>query len=406
MSLIVQKYGGSSLADLDKLRAVAGRVAQRREAGHDVVVVVSAMGKTTDELLAMANALSKQAPRRELDMLLSAGERISAALLALALAERAVPAQSLTGSQCGIITNDRHVDARIIEVRPVRIEDALAQGQVVIVAGFQGMSYRRDVTTLGRGGSDTTAVALAAALKAEACEIYSDVDGVLSADPRLVNAAQLLDSIGYPEMQELACAGAKVLNAEAVEFAKRAGIALYARRSGSGDAGTLVRVDPPPPSSGVRGIAHLQSLWVLRCPTNCRDEMLGLLAAQQVKANFIVQIGDTDLEIWLTRDNVHQFDALRGMSTQHCDPPPQWTEHGAVSLIGEGVLDDTQHLATAIAELKTAQIVVQGIATSSFRITLLVAPTQVAAAVQTLHAHFVEVALPGQSVASGAAASR
>lgn len=389
MTLIVQKYGGSSLADLDKLRAVAEQVAQRRAQGDELVVVVSAMGSSTDELLSMAQALSKQPPRRELDMLLSAGERISAALLALALAERAVPAQSLTGSQCGIITNDRHVDARIIEVRPVRVEDILAKGRVVIVAGFQGMSYRRDVTTLGRGGSDTTAIALAAALKAEACEIYSDVDGVLNADPRIVSAAQLIDAIGYPEMQELACAGARVLNAEAVEFAKRAGIALYARRSGSHAGGTLVRVDPPPPASGVRGIAHLHSLYLLRAEASCADKILHSLQEQALRPHFVSLNALGAIEIGMTRDNLPQFAHLRAQTEQDCPGALSWTEHGAVSLIGEGILDDTRILNECLQILREQKMAVQGLSTSSFRITVLIPGDRVQQAVQVLHKHFV-----------------
>ena len=395
MSLIVQKYGGSSLADLDKLRAVAERVAQRRAQGDDLVVVVSAMGSSTDELLTMASALSQKPPRRELDMLLSTGERISAALLALALAELDVPAQSLTGSQCGIITNDRHIDARIIEVRPLRVEDILAKGRVVIVAGFQGMSYRRDVTTLGRGGSDTTAVALAAALNAEACEIYSDVDGVLSADPRLLDAAQLIDIIGYPEMQELAQAGAKVLNAEAVEFAKRAGIALYARRSGSDAAGTLVRLNPPAAVNGVRGIAHLQSLWLLRVEASCTEPILQLAQEQNLRSHFVSMHADGALEMGLTRDNIPNFDQLRALCQQGCPDGLSWTEHAAVSLIGEGILDDTLILNRARATLREAGIELHGLSTSSFRITLLIDPAQVEQAVTIMHERFI--AMTGES---------
>jgi aspartate kinase len=229
MSIIVQKYGGSSVADVGKLRYVAERVMQTARRGHQLVVVVSAMGETTDELLAMAKQLSPNPERRELDMLLSAGERISMALLSLAIRELGGDAISFTGSQSGIITNDRHVDARIIEVRPFRVQDELARGRIVVVAGYQGVSYKREITTLGRGGSDTTAVAMAAALDAEYCEICSDVDGVYSADPRVVPAARRIDTLSYEETQEMAEAGAKVLNAQAVEFAKEKGIAIYAR---------------------------------------------------------------------------------------------------------------------------------------------------------------------------------
>src|SRR5213596_115178 len=204
-----------------------------RGEGHDVVVVVSAMGDTTDELLAMAKNVSPNPPRRELDMLLSAGERISMALLSIAIRELGGDAISFTGSQSGIITNDRHSDARILEVRPYRIQDELARGRIVVVAGYQGVSYRKEVTTLGRGGSDTTAVALAAALDAAWCEICSDVDGVYSADPRVVAGARRIGTLSYEETQEMAEAGAKVLNAQAVEFAKEKGIAIYARATAS-----------------------------------------------------------------------------------------------------------------------------------------------------------------------------
>ncbi len=238
-SVVVQKFGGSSVADVARLGRVADRVAETVRGGRRVVVVVSAMGKTTDELLALARSVAAEPPRREIDMLLSTGERISMALLAMALAARGLEAISFTGSQSGIMTNDRHSGARIIEVRPVRIEDELERDKVVIVAGFQGMSYRREITTLGRGGTDTTAVALAAALGAD-CEIYSDVDGVYSADPRVVPDAHRLDELGYETMQELAEHGAKVLNAQAVEWARKAQIVIHARATAGGTGETRV----------------------------------------------------------------------------------------------------------------------------------------------------------------------
>src|SRR5688572_4561277 len=233
MSIIVQKYGGSSVADIHKLHAVAEKVVAARSAGHDVVVVVSAMGKTTENLLSLAKeaALAAEPPRRELDMLVSTGERVSMALLSIAIQARGHDAVSFTGSQSGLITNDRHFDARIIEVRPHRIEDELARGRIVIVAGYQGMSYRREITTLGRGGSDTTAVALAAALGAARCEIYSDVDGVYTADPRSVPDAKHLPQIDLAMLAEMAESGAKVLCAQAVEWARRHKIAIHARRT-------------------------------------------------------------------------------------------------------------------------------------------------------------------------------
>ena len=246
MAIVVQKYGGSSVADVEKLGRVADKVAATRRSGFDVVVVVSAMGKTTDQLLALAKQIDETPPRRELDMLVTTGERISMALLSMAIQKRGCDAISFTGSQCGIITNDRHFDAKIIEVRPHRIEDELARGRVVIVAGYQGMSYKREITTLGRGGSDTTALALASALGAERAEIYSDVDGVYSADPRVVPDAVHLPEIGYEEMQEMADAGAKVLCSGAVEFARRSGVSIHARSTFAPGRETRVHASAEP----------------------------------------------------------------------------------------------------------------------------------------------------------------
>ena len=231
MTIVVQKYGGSSVADVDKIGKVADAVVATRSAGHDVVVVVSAMGKTTDQLLELARQIDDHPPRRELDMLVTTGERVTMSLLSMAIQKRGVDAISFTGSQSGIITNDRHFDARIIEVRPHRVEDELARGRVVIIAGYQGMSYKREITTLGRGGSDTTALAMAAALGAVRAEIYSDVDGVYSADPRVVPDAQHLPELSYEQMQTMSVAGAKVLHDKAVAFARDAGIAIHARAS-------------------------------------------------------------------------------------------------------------------------------------------------------------------------------
>src|SRR2546426_5390990 len=270
MSIVVQKYGGSSVADVTRMRQVAERVVRTRRSGHDVVVVVSAMGDTTDELLALAKQVSANPERRELDMLLSAGERIAMALLSIAIRELGEEAISFTGSQSGIITTDRHVDARIIEVRPFRVQDELARGRIVVIAGYQGVSYKKEVTTLVRGGSDTTAVAMAAALDAEHCEICSDVDGVYTADPRVVSTAQRIGTLSYEETQELAESGAKVLNAQAVEFAKEKGIAIYARATSgplpgadpSAD-GTVVRRHAPRMPGAVVGVASERDILVL-----------------------------------------------------------------------------------------------------------------------------------------------
>lgn len=260
--VVVKKFGGSSLKDTERIRAVAAHIAAAVSEGQQVVAVVSAMGKTTDGLLKLANEVSPHPDRREMDMLLTAGERISMALIAMAVRDHGVPATSLTGSQCGIITNDQAGAARIVEVRPYRVEDALKAGHVVIVAGFQGVSYRREVTTLGRGGSDTTAVALAAALGAEVCEIYTDVDGVYSADPRVVLDAQRLDALSYDEMLELARGGAKVLAEEAVSWARQHGVALFVRASDGRPGETLVRRFPPEADAGVSGVCQRADAWL------------------------------------------------------------------------------------------------------------------------------------------------
>ncbi len=262
MALLVQKYGGSSVADLPRLRKVAARVAESRRRGDDVVVVVSAMGNTTNELLALARSVSQAPGRRELDMLISVGERVSVALLAMALQDMGVPARSFTGSQSGIITDGSHANARVLEVRPDRVREAVARGEVAIVAGFQGVSRDREVTTLGRGGSDTTAVVLAAALGADECEICSDVDGIYSADPRTVPAAVRLDSMTLDEALALAGEGAKVLYEEAVAWAHREGITLRASGTLSDRPGTRIHPGAAPP----RVLAIAADAWLARAP--------------------------------------------------------------------------------------------------------------------------------------------
>lgn len=258
--IVVQKYGGSSVADIQRLKEVADRVAQTVQQGCRVVVVISAMGRTTDELLRLATSIDETPPRRELDMLLSAGERMASALLAMSLEKMGCPAISFTGSQCGIITTHRHTEARIIEVRPYRVQDELDAGRVVIIAGYQGVSYKKEVTTLGRGGSDTTAVAMAAALGADYCEICSDVDGVYSADPAVVPEAQHLPSVSYEHMQELSNWGARVLNAEAVEFARVNQITLIARATGGSDKSTTIGGPDPDRPIGVTSIAPVSRI--------------------------------------------------------------------------------------------------------------------------------------------------
>ena len=317
--IVVQKYGGSSVATPERLRQVAEHVAQTQRSGVRVVVVVSAMGKTTDELIALAKSVSENPSRRELDMLLSCGERISMALLAMALSELGVRAISFTGSQSGILTNDRHSGARIIEVRPVRIQDELERDYVVIVAGFQGMSYKREITTLGRGGSDTTAVALAAALSASHCEIYSDVDGVYSADPRVVPQAQHIPTIGYAEMQELAAHGAKVLNAQAVEWAQRAGIVIHARKTQpqrqaaaarETQVGAVPSTDSPPDRREHRATAVTSTLRLVQVstPKNGAD-VLSVLRNEGVELRDLQLDLDDGQVLWaaFVRDDLPDF---------------------------------------------------------------------------------------------------
>lgn len=264
MKIIVQKYGGSSVSDIDKIKFVAKKIIETKKKGYGVVVVVSAMGKTTDSLLCLAKEINPSPSNRELDMLLSVGERISMTLLTMAIQFFGEDAISLTGSQSGIITNASHSNAKIIEVRPFRIQDELQRGKIVIVAGYQGMSYTREVTTLGRGGSDTTAVALCAALGAEFCEIYSDVDGVYSADPKIVKNAKHFEEIGYEEILALSRCGAKVLNKDAILFAKKNKIALYCKSTfNENGKETIIRKDRAIYNSQFIGITHKNNAYFL-----------------------------------------------------------------------------------------------------------------------------------------------
>jgi aspartate kinase len=393
MAIVVQKYGGSSVASVDRIHKVADRVAATKAAGKDVVVVVSAMGDTTDELLGLARQVSDNPARRELDMLLTAGERIAMALVSMALNDRGVPAVSFTGSQSGIITNDSHTNARIVEVRPYRVQDELARGKVVIVAGYQGVSYKREVTTLGRGGSDTTAVALAAALDAEACEIYSDVEGVYTADPRVVPRARRLSEISYEEMQELAESGARVLNAQAVEFAKERGIAIYARASHGGDGETVVRKLPPRAPGRVVGVASETGLVLL----TARDASGSGLARLLERLDDLGSPGKELLlrgagepghaSLVLSLENVHQYPRLK---TDLVDSGAATLREGlgAVSAIGAGINQSFRNLRQAIDALGAATLL--GVSTSSFRISLLLEERDVPGAVRRLHGALVE----------------
>jgi len=394
LSIVVQKYGGSSMADPERIRRVADRVAATRASGKQVVVVVSAMGDTTDDLLALARRICENPARRELDMLLTAGERISMALLSMALNDRGVPAVSFTGSQSGIITNDSHTNARIVEVRPYRVQDELDRGRVVIVAGYQGVSYRKEVTTLGRGGSDTTAVALAAALGAEACEIYSDVEGVFTADPRVVPDSRPLAELSYEEMQELAEAGAKVLNAQAVEFAKARGIAIYARSTFGGPGETVVRRIAPPAPGRVVGVASERDLVILEAATGesgALAELLAWLDDVGVKGKQLRFDRGAGAALVVSLENLPDFGAIeRGLSERFGDGVRLRRGVAAVSAIGAGINDDFRNVRTALGALGEAGIEVIGLTTSSFRISLLVAEDALQDAVRRLHAALVD----------------
>ena len=400
MSIVVQKYGGSSVADVAKLQKVAARVMRTRAQGHDVVVVVSAMGDTTDELLSLAKQVSPNPDRRELDMLLTTGERISMALLSIAIRELGGDAISFTGSQSGIITNDRHVDARIIEVRPVRVQDELARGKIVVIAGYQGVSYRRDVTTLGRGGSDTTAVAMAAALGAEYCEICSDVDGVYTADPRVVPAAQRIPALSYEETQELAESGAKVLNAQAVEFAKEAGIAIYARATAAslpGDDptvdGTVVRKHAPRVPGTVVGVASERDVLVLNADSDALD-LLALLDELGVGGKQL-HVADGRLTLVMSRENLHEEERVRAAIQSRLGAQARVADTlAAVSVVGAGINASFQNVRRGSGALTGAGIAPNGTATSSFRITWMIDRTRTDEAVRLLHRTFIETANP------------
>jgi aspartate kinase len=388
----VQKYGGSSVADLAKLSLVADWIVATKRAGNSVVVVVSAMGKTTDELLSLAHRAAasggaEQAPaRRELDMLLSVGERISMALLSIAVQARGEAAVSLTGSQSGIITNDRHFDARIIEVRPHRVEDELHHGKIVIVAGYQGMSYRREITTLGRGGSDTTAVALAAALSAERCEIYSDVDGVYSADPRRVPDARHLPELDFDTMQEMAESGAQVLHARAVEWAKRQNIAILARKTqdfASRGTGLETRVHGVP-HLGACAVVTDRQVALLRCPASCAPDLFAACAQAELPLRDSLLVGST-LTVSLPLVGVPSSEAtLAGLAARL--PGLEVVRGvGSVSVVGVGVGAEGRQIADFIACLGASAL---ALVSNPLRITALVSEDALSTAERALHARF------------------
>ena len=386
MPVVVQKFGGSSVADIGKLKRVAARVAARRRAGDQVCVVVSAMGDTTDELLRLAKQVSPDPPRRELDMLLTAGERISMALLSIALQELGVEAISFTGSQAGIITTDAHATASILEVRPTRVREELARGKVVIVAGFQGVSARKEITTLGRGGSDTTAVALAAALTAD-CEIYSDVAGVFTADPRVVPAARRLDELSYEEMQALAQAGARVLNAQAVEFARTTGIAIRARSTFGGDEETVVRAGRG--GDRIAGVAVADELALVDVPEPDLERALALLAAAHAPASRVEGApGRAVLAVAL--ENVHGFAPLSEALRRDIGGARITAEGiGAVTVVGTGVAATPRVREALEGALATQGARPLAVATDPLRVTVYAQCESLAGAAREVHRRLI-----------------
>jgi aspartate kinase len=407
VGLVVQKYGGSSVADAESIKRVAKRIVATRRLGHDVVVAVSAMGDTTDDLLDLAHQVAPIPEPRELDMLLTAGERISMALLAMAIAELGRTAKSFTGSQAGVITDSAHGRAKIIDITPGRIENAIAQGSIAIVAGFQGVSQdTKDITTLGRGASDTTAVALAAALGAEVCEIYSDVDGVFSADPRLVPTARKLDRISTEEMLEMAASGAKILHLRCVEYARRYDIPVHVRSSFSQKEGTWILPDPTEGADDmeqaiIAGIAHDRSeakVTVVGVPDKVGEaaRIFEALADVEINIDMVVQnvsaqaTGLTDISFTLPRDDGQAaMSALAKLQGEvGYDRLLYDDEIGKVSLIGAGMRSHPGITARFFAALANAGVNIEMISTSEIRISVIVGEADVKAAVQATHTAF------------------
>jgi aspartate kinase len=406
VGIVVQKYGGSSVADATGIKRVAQRIVNTRRAGNDVVVVVSAMGDTTDELRDLAEQVTPLPPPRELDMLLTAGERISMALLAMAIAQLGHKAQSFTGSQAGVITDSAHGRAKIIDITPGRIVNAIESGSIAIVAGFQGVSQdTKDITTLGRGASDTTAVALAAALGAHVCEIYSDVDGVFTADPRIVHTARKLDRVSHEEMLEMAASGAKILHLRCVEYARRYGIPIHVRSSFSQKEGTWILADPTEGTDMeqaiIAGVAHDRSeakITVVGVPDKVGEaaRIFEALAAVEVNIDMVVQnisaaaTGLTDISFTLPRaDGQTAMGSLARIQDEvGYDKLLYDDQIGKVSLIGAGMRSHPGITARFFAALAAAGVNIEMISTSEIRISVIVDETQVDAAVQATHSAF------------------
>jgi aspartate kinase len=398
--IVVQKYGGSSVADTDRIKRVAQRAAAAKREGHDVVVVVSAMGKTTDQLLQQAHEISVIPPGRELDMLLTAGERISMALLAMAMHELGYSAQSLTGSQAGIITDAAHGKARIIDITPGRIHAGLDDGDIVIVAGFQGVSRdSKDITTLGRGGSDTTAVALAAALGAGVCEIYTDVDGVYTADPRLVSNARRLPRLSHEEMLEMAASGAKVLQVRSVEYARNHGVTIHVRSSFSYTEGTVVDEGTDMEQAIISGVAHDTGegkLVIRKVPDKpgVAARVFQALADANVNIDMIVQNvseeGTTDISCTVPlADGPRATQLLEGLLAEiGAEEIIFDTGIAKVSLVGAGMKTHPGVAAAMFTSLSEAGVNIEMISTSTIRISVVIREADVVSAVQAIHARF------------------
>ncbi|GHI88832.1 aspartate kinase [Streptomyces xanthophaeus] len=407
MGLVVQKYGGSSVADAEGIKRVAKRIVDAKKNGHQVVVVVSAMGDTTDELIDLAEQVSPMPAGREFDMLLTAGERISMALLAMAIKNLGHEAQSFTGSQAGVITDSVHNKARIIDVTPGRIRTALDEGNIAIVAGFQGVSAdSKDITTLGRGGSDTTAVALAAALDAEVCEIYTDVDGVFTADPRVVKKAKKIDWISSEDMLELAASGSKVLLHRCVEYARRYNIPIHVRSSFSGLPGTWVSNENPQGDEQVEhaiisGVAHDVSeakITVVGVPDKPGEAaaIFRAIADAEINIDMIVQnvsaasTGLTDISFTLPKAEGHKaIDALEKAKGQIGFDSLRYDDQiGKISLVGAGMKTNPGVTASFFQALSDAGVNIELISTSEIRISVVTRQDDVNDAVRAVHTAF------------------
>ncbi|MFC4944644.1 aspartate kinase [Pseudonocardia sp. GCM10023141] len=410
MALVVQKYGGSSVQDADRIKKVAERIVRTHKEGHDVVVVVSAMGDTTDDLLDLAeqvsaNEFGQAPPPREMDMLLTAGERISNALVAMAIHSLGAQARSFTGSQAGMITTSKHGDARILQVNPQRLQEAISEGSIVLVAGFQGVSQdSKDVTTLGRGGSDTTAVALAAALHADVCEIYTDVDGIFTADPRIVPDAQRVDQITYEEMLEMAACGAKVLHLRAVEYARRYNVPLRVRSSYNDKPGSLVTgsiEEIPVENAIITGVAHDRSeakITVTDVPDTpgMAARIFRTIADSDINIDMVLQnisrTSDRRTDITFTLPRVDGPRAVAALGAAQAEIGFAAVLHdeevGKVSLVGAGMRNHPGVTATFCEALSTAGINIETMNTSEIRISVICRVDQLDDAVRALHQAF------------------